>query len=112
MIPRPGESGLAGNDVAVCGEDSQQVLPGRSVRAGLGQRWQRVKQRRLNQVVLAGPAAIQRGFARAGPRRDTFHGQSAVTDSSQFGQRRVVERVLELFASAAGADRRGLLCHA
>src|SRR5271166_1615329 len=47
----------------------------------------------------AGPAPVQRRLPGVGARRDPFHRQPAVPGVSQFGQRGLVERTFEYFAS-------------
>src|SRR5262249_45983993 len=56
-------------------------------------------QRGVHQIMLAGPAPVQRRLTGVGARRDPFHRQSAVPDFGQFGQRGLVERTFEYFAS-------------
>ena len=108
MMSEAGKGGLAGQHIAVGSEHRQQVLPGRSAGARFGQRRQRVHQRGVHQLVLAGPAPVQRRLAGVGARRDPFHRQPAVSDFGQLGQRGLVERTFEHFASpAAPAGRWG-----
>ncbi len=103
-----GKGGLAGQDVAVGSEHGQQVLSDRSSGARLGERRQSENQSGVHQIVLAGPAPVQRGLAGMGARRDALHGQPAVSDRGQLGQRGLVERMFEyLAAPTAPAAIRG-----
>ena len=105
-----GKGGLSGQHVAVGGEHGQQVFSGWSPGTRLGHRRQSENQSGVHQIVRAGPTPVQRRLAGVGARRDALHGQPAVSDRGQLGQRGIVERMLKYLAAptapAASTGRR------